>query len=133
MEYENYKSRALLTAAKYGNNWVTTTAGKKFLALNHIVRERIPSNPSNPEFRLANTLGENYRHWFRGKFLQQYRVFFRYSTKSQIIAYGWVNDDESLRAYGSKTDAYIVFKRMLESGRVPNNWEELIAESKRLS
>jgi toxin YhaV len=65
--------------------------------------------------------------------LQQYRVFFRYSTKSEIIAYGWVNDEESLRAYGSKTDAYLVFKKMLESGRVPNDWDELIAESKRLS
>jgi toxin YhaV len=133
MEYENYKSRALLTAAKYGDNWVTTAAGKKFLALNHLVRERIPSNPSNPEHRLGNALGDNYKHWFRGKFLQQYRVFFRYSTKSHIIAYGWVNDDDSLRAYGSKTDAYLVFKKMLESGRVPNNWDELIEESKKLS
>jgi toxin YhaV len=133
MEYENYKSRALLAAAQYGNNWVTTAAGKKFLALNYVVRERIPSNPSNPEFRLGNALGENYRHWFRGKFLQQCRVFFRYSTKSQIIAYGWVNNDQTLRAYGSKTDAYLVFKKMLESGRVPNDWDELIAESKRLS
>jgi len=133
MEYENYKSRALLTAAKYGNNWVTTAAGKKFLALNHLVRERIPSNPSNPELRLGNALGENYRHWFRGKFLQQYRVFFRYSTRSQVIVYAWVNNPETLRAYGSKTDAYLVFKKMLESGRVPNNWDELIEESKKLS
>ena len=133
MEYEHYKSRALLTAAKYGDNWVTTAAGKKFLALNHLVRERIPSNPSNPEHRLGNALGDNYRHWFRGKFLQQYRVFFRYTTKSHIIAYGWVNDDDSLRAYGSKTDAYLVFKKMLESGRVPNNWDELIEESKKLN
>ena len=133
MEYEHYKSRALLTAAKYGDNWVTTAAGKKFLALNHIVRERIPSNPSNPELRLGNALGDNYRHWFRGKFLQQYRVFFRYSTRSQVIVYAWVNNPETLRAYGSKTDAYLVFKKMLESGRVPNNWDELIAESKRLS
>jgi toxin YhaV len=133
MEYENYKSRALLAAAQYGNNWVTTAAGKKFLALNYVVRERIPSNPSNPEFRLGNALGENYRHWFRGKFLQQCRVFFRYSTKSQIIAYGWVNNDQTLRAYGSRTDAYLVFKKMLESGKVPNDWDELIAESKRLS
>jgi len=133
MEYENYKSRALLAAAQYGNNWVTTAAGKKFLALNYMFRERIPSNPSNPEFRLGNALGENYRHWFRGKFLQQCRVFFRYSTKSQIIAYGWVNNDQTLRAYGSKTDAYLVFKKMLESGRVPNDWDELIAELKRLS
>ena len=133
MEYENYKSRALLTAAKYGDNWVTTAAGKKFLALNHLVRERIPSNPSNPEHRLGNALGDNYRHWFRGKFLQQYRVFFRYSSRSQVIVYAWVNNPETLRAYGSKTAAYLVFKKMLESGRVPNNWDELIEESKKLS
>ena len=133
MEYENYKSRALLTAAKYGDNWVTTAAGKKFLALNHLVRERIPSNPSKPEHRLGNALGDNYRHWFKGKFLQQYRVFFRYSTRSQVIVYAWVNNPETLRAYGSKTDAYLVFKKMLESGRVPNNWDELIEESKKLS
>ena len=133
MEYENYKSRALLTAAKYGDNWVTTAAGKKFLALNHLVRERIPSNPSNPEHRLGNALGDNYRHWFKGKFLQQYRVFFRYSSRSQVIVYAWVNNPETLRAYGSKTAAYLVFKKMLESGRVPNNWDELIEESKKLS
>jgi toxin YhaV len=47
--------------------------------------------------------------------------------------YGWVNDPTTLRAYGTKTDAYLVFKKMLESGRVPNDWDELIAESKRLS
>ncbi|NDC19558.1 MAG: hypothetical protein EBZ87_04745 [Microbacteriaceae bacterium] len=50
-----------------------------------------------------------------------------------MIAYGWVNDEEILRSFGSKTDAYLVFKKMLESGRIPNDWDELIAESKRLS
>ena len=50
-----------------------------------------------------------------------------------ILVYGWVNDENTLRSYGSKTDAYVVFKKMLESGKVPNSWDELIAESKRLS
>jgi toxin YhaV len=133
MEFDNYKRGAVSAITKSGSDWIKTQAGKQFLALKYMVFDRIPSNPGNPEFRLGNTLGENYRHWFRGKFLQQYRVFFRYSTRSQVIVYAWVNNPETLRAYGSKTDAYLVFKKMLESGRVPTNWDELIEESKKLS
>ena len=133
LEFDEYKTRAATAISKLGVDWMQTQAGKQFIALKYLVIERIPSNPSNPEFRLGNALGENNRHWFRGKFLQQFRIFFRYSTKSGIIAYGWVNDPETLRAYGSKTDAYLVFKKMLESGRVPNSWDELVAESKRIS
>jgi toxin YhaV len=133
MEFDEYKNRAAKAISKFGGDWLQTQSGKQFVALKHVVIERIPSNPTNAEFRLGKALGENYRHWFRGKFLQQYRVFFRYSTKSGIIAYGWVNDPETLRAYGSKTDAYLVFKKMLESGRVPNSWDELVAESNRIS
>ena len=54
-------------------------------------------------------------------------------SKSSVIVYAWANDRENLRAFGSSNDAYLVFKKMLESGRVPNDWDELIAESKRLS
>ena len=133
MEFNAYKKGAVTAISKFGADWIKTQAGKQFVALKYLVFERIPSNPGNPEFRLGNSLGENYRHWFRGRFLQQYRVFFRYSTRSQVIVHAWVNNPETLRAYGSKSDAYLVFKRMLESGRVPNNWDELIAESKRLS
>ena len=133
MEFDEHKNSAVAAISNFGGDWIKTVAGKKFIALNYLVFERIPSNPSNSEFRLGNALGGNYRHWFRGKFLQQYRVFFRYSTKSRVIAYGWVNDDKTLRAYGSKTDAYAVFKKMLDSGRVPSSWDELVAESKRLS
>jgi toxin YhaV len=133
MEFDDYKRGAVAAISKFGSDWIKTQAGKQFVALKYLVFDRIPSNPGNPEFRLGNSLGEKYRNWFRGKFLQQYRVFFRYSTRSQVIVYAWVNNPETLRAYGSKTDAYLVFKKMLESGRVPNNWDELIAESKRLS
>ncbi len=40
----------------------------------------------------------------------------------------WVNDDKSKRAYGSDTDAYEVFKKMLKSGNPPDNWQSLLAE-----
>jgi toxin YhaV len=132
-EFNLYQSKALEAQSRVGESWVNTSAGKKFLALNYQIRQRIPSDPTNPEFRLGHTLGRQHKHWFRGKFLQQYRIFFRYSTRSRIIAYAWVNNSESLRKYGSHSDAYLVFKKMLESGKIPNNWDELVAESKKLS
>ncbi|WP_448228818.1 type II toxin-antitoxin system YhaV family toxin [Pseudoxanthomonas mexicana] len=33
----------------------------------------------------------------------------------------------TLRAYGSRTDAYVTFKKMLESGRPPDDWKALRA------
>ena len=36
---------------------------------------------------------------------------------------GWVNDDKTLRAYGSKTDAYATFKGMLEDGNPPDDFD----------
>jgi len=132
-QLEKYREANRKVKQKIGADSIHTKQAQRLKALTLAVWTKIPSNPSNPEFRLGNALGKEHTHWFRDKFLQQYRVFFRYSTKSEIIAYGWVNDEESLRAYGSKTDAYLVFKTMLESGRIPNDWDELIAESKRLS
>ena len=41
----------------------------------------------------------------------------------------WVNDDKTLRAYGSKTDAYATFKGMLEDGNPPYNFEALLTEA----
>ena len=132
-QLEKYREANREVKQKIDADSIHTKQAQRLKALTLAVWTKIPSNPSNQEFRLGNALGKEHTHWFRDKFLQQYRVFFRYSTKSEIIAYGWVNDEESLRAYGSKTDAYLVFKKMLESGRVPNDWDELVAESKRLS
>ncbi len=119
--------------AKEGPNWMQHPDVKRHFTLARQITERIPQDPSSVDFGLGNALGQKYKLWFRAKFLQQYRIFFRYSSIRKIIVYGWVNDSKTLRAYGSKTDAYLVFKEMLESGRVPNDWDELIAESKKLS
>lgn len=42
----------------------------------------------------------------------------------------WVNDEQSKRAYGSDTDAYEVFKKMLQNGNPPDSWDKLLAEVK---
>jgi toxin YhaV len=40
----------------------------------------------------------------------------------------WVNDDDTKRAYESGNEAYRVFRKMLESGQPPDDWNQLLAE-----
>jgi toxin YhaV len=67
---------------------------------------------------------------FRARFFQQYRLFFRYHAPSRVIIFAWVNDDASKRAYESSDDAYRVFRKMLESGRPPDDWDQLLTEAR---
>ena len=56
-------------------------------------------------------------------------MFFRFHTRSRLIVLRWVNNTDTKRAYGSKTDAYRVFQSMLANGQPPNNWEELLQDA----
>lgn len=107
-------------------------ATKRLAAIRKLIFEVITQDPSRAEFRQGKTLGEQHKHWFRAKFFQQYRLFFRYHASSKIIVYAWVNNTKTLRAYESKSDAYRVFRRMLDSGNPPDGWESLLAEAKRV-
>jgi toxin YhaV len=89
--------------------------------------DRIPADPSSPAFRMGRALGDDTRHWFRGKTGNgRYRLFFRYHSSSRIIVLAWVNDEQSLRTYGSSRDAYAVFANLLHSGNPPDDWEALV-------
>jgi toxin YhaV len=111
-------------------SYTRKNATKRLAAIFKLVNETIPSDPTDKAFRLGGALGDDYKHWFRAKFFQQYRLFFRYDERSKIIVVGWVNDEETLRAYGSKTDAYRVFAKMLVDKNPPDNWEALLKEAK---
>lgn len=113
---------------KYPQSYQQKKPTKLLTAINKLAFEIIPQEPNRPEYRQGNTLGKDYRHWFRAKFFQQYRLFFRFHQQSKIIVYVWVNDEKSKRAYGSETDAYEVFKKMLNSGNPPDSWQKLLAE-----
>jgi toxin YhaV len=108
-----------------------STANAKLLAqLQCLAFETIPVDPSRPEFRQGGTLGPSRKHWFRAKFGGgRFRLFFRYSSSAKIIVYAWVNDSETLRTYGAKSDAYAVFKAMLDKGNPPEDWAELLKSS----
>ena len=114
---------------KYPKDYLKKNATKRLAAIAKLAFEIIPQDPTRNEYRQGTTLGNDYKHWFRAKFFRQYRLFFRYHQQSKIIVFVWVNDEKSKRAYESSTDAYRVFKKMLESGNPPDNWDDLLKES----
>lgn len=103
-------------------------AAKRLAAIAKLAFDIIPGDPERDEYRQGDTLGPDRKHWLRAKFFQQYRLFFRYRKAEKIILYAWVNDADTLRAYGAKTDAYAVFKKMLARDRPPDDWAVLKAE-----
>lgn len=110
--------------------YVRKNASKRLAAIAKLAFDVIPQDPTRPEYRQGNTLGSEHKHWFRAKFLQQYRLFFRYHAASKVIVFAWVNDSDTKRAYESDDDAYRVFRKMLESGQPPDDWAQLLAEAK---
>lgn len=75
--------------------YVQKSATRRLAAIVKLALEIIPQDPTRPEYRQGSTLGEAHRHWFRAKFFQQYRLFFRYHAQSKVIVYAWVNDGTS--------------------------------------
>ena len=105
----------------------------KLLATIHrYITESIPRDPNAAEFRQGDTLGPDNRHWFRAKFHQRYRLFFRFSTKERVIVYVWMNDEFTLRKAGSKTDVYAVFRSMVNAGDPPRTLEALLKRAKEM-
>lgn len=117
--------------AKNPETYRHKNATKRLAAIAKLALEIIPLDPTRTEYRQGKTLGKDYKHWFRAKFFQQYRLFFRYHQDSKIIVYAWVNDQKSKRAYESKTDAYKIFEKMLDNGNPPDNWDSLLLAAKK--
>lgn len=94
------------------------------------IHKKVPSDPNHRDYWLGSTLGKKHTSWRRIKkqsLPPRYRLFFQFhSNAPKAIIYAWINDDSTLRKEGSKTDVYHVFGKMLDSGRVPSTWSELI-------
>jgi toxin YhaV len=110
--------------------YVKKNATKRLSAIAKLAFEVIPQDPTRREYRQGNTLGDEHKHWFRAKFFQQYRLFFRFHAQAKVIVFAWVNDEDTKRAYESGDDAYRVFRRMLDGGRPPADWAQLLAEAR---
>ena len=115
--------------AKDPNGYSSKNASKRLAAIARLMLQDIPQDPIRKEYQQGSTLGDAHRHWRRAKFFQQYRLFFRFHSRSRLLVLGWVNDTDTKRAYGSKSDAYRVFQSMLASGHPPNDWDALLKEA----
>jgi toxin YhaV len=98
-----------------------------------LIVTEIPRDPGANEYSLGKTLGPKHRHWRRAKFLQRFRLFFRYHSKAGVIIYAWVNDENTLRKAGGSNDPYSVFGGLLRKGRPPDDWDALAREARALT
>lgn len=129
-QFEELLTQVEHLCQKYPQDYKHKNAAKRLAAIAKLAFDVIPQDPTRSDYRQGDTLGDDYKHWFRAKFFQQYRLFFRYHQEGKIIVFAWVNDENSKRAYDSKTDAYRTFKKMLESGIPPDNWDDLLKDAK---
>lgn len=112
--------------AKHPLEYQNRATTKRLAAIVKLALEDIPTNPADAQYRQGKTMGSAHTHWYRAKFYQQYRLFYRFHQASKTIIYAWVNDETTKRAYGNKTDAYSVFAKMLEQGDPPTTWKALL-------
>jgi toxin YhaV len=132
-QLEKLTSAVEKAKAKSPDTYASSANAKLLAQLHKLMFELIPIDPARPEFRQGGTLGTNRKHWFRAKFgAGRFRLFFRYSSSAKIIIFAWVNDSETLRTYGSKSDAYAVFAKMLDGGNPPEDWAALMKTSQSL-
>ena len=132
-QLEKLTSQVEILKKKDPIEYAKKNASKRLAAIIKLAFEVIPQDPMRIEYRQGATLGTDRKHWFRAKFFQQYRLFFRYHAQVKMIVYVWVNDDKTKRAYESGEDAYLVFRNMLASGHPPDDWEQLLKESQAAS
>jgi toxin YhaV len=109
--------------------YITHPKTKLFIRISDLILDEIPLNPNAPEYGLGNTLGPSRRHWRRAKFLQRFRLFYRFESASRTIVYAWMNDENTLRKAGSRSDPYAVFLRRLDRGEPPDDWKALLRDS----
>lgn len=128
LEFLTQKVEALKQKDPVG--YTQKNASKRLAAIAKLAFDAIPQDPTKPEYRQGNTLGDDHKYWFRAKLFQQYRLFFRYHASSKVIVLAWINDEDTKRADERSNDAYRVFRKMLENGHLPDGWHQLLSEAK---
>ena len=130
-QLERFKAASDKAIANNPPNALENANVKLYAALAKLMLETVPGDPARDEYRQGNTMGPDFRHWRRAKIGRRFRLFFRYDSRSKVIVYAWVNDNDekTLRTAGSKNDPYTVFRKMLSRGKPPDDWNKLQRES----
>lgn len=107
--------------------YMKKNATKRLATITKLAFDVIAQDLTRPECRQGGTFVEDRKHWFRAKFFQPYRLFFRYHAQAKAIVYAWVKVEIAKRVYENSNDACRVFRRLLESGNPPDDWDQLLA------
>ena len=97
-QFEALTNAVATARAKEPDAYKEKRPAKLLAALVRLVADDIPADPAAPKYRQGDTLGRGGSHWFRAKFFQQYRLFFRFNSRAKIIIFAWGNDDDTKRA-----------------------------------
>lgn len=125
--YDGLVGEVARLAAASPDGYASHPKTKLLARINKIILDEIPADPGHKDYRLGKALGGGHKNWFRAKFLKgRFRLFYRYDSSSKVIIFCWTNDENTLRKEGSRTDPYVVFKSMLESGKPPSDWGDLV-------
>ena len=126
-------SEAAERARKVDPRNFRANANVKLLAATaKLILDVVPADPGRPEYRLGNSLGPECRNWFRVKFGGRFRLFFRYDGRARLIVFAWVNEEQTLRKRGAKSDPYAVFRAMLKRGNPPAEWDALVKAARKV-
>lgn len=90
-----------------------------------LVFEEVSQDPTASQFRLGNTIGDGNWRRVKGRLPARRRLFFRFSTSDKRVIFAWLNDEDTLRKEGARTDVYAVFEAMLKRGTPPRSFPEL--------
>lgn len=96
---------------------------KLFLAVRHLTREVIPSDPQHSDFQLQGYLAKFRRTKGRG-LPRRHRLFWSFSEQLKVIIFLYLNDSASLRKEGDRSDPYRLFSSMVRRGEIGADFED---------
>ena len=96
---------------------------KLFLAVRELTKDVVPSDPHHRDYQLRGELAKFRRTKGRG-LPRRYRLFWAFSDQSKAIIFLYLNDADSLRKEGGRTDPYRLFAGMVQRGEVGSDFED---------
>ena len=98
---------------------------KLLKSLIRLITEIIPADPTATYFQLHGDLS-NYKRVKKMGLEKRHRLFFKYNEDKKEIVILWLGFP---RKQGDKRDCYTVFTKMVESGKFPDSFKELVEDS----
>ncbi|MFC1895271.1 type II toxin-antitoxin system YhaV family toxin [Thermodesulfobacteriota bacterium] len=132
-QYERLVSRVASLRAKDPSGYRSHPQAKLLAKVQRVIREDVPQDPQDKKFFVGRALGSEYANWRRVKNIlpPRFRMFFRFSSSSREIIFVWMNDEHTLRKEGGKSDVYAEFRKLIKSGKIPNDYAALIENAQR--